>query len=807
MSIALEERADGSLALFMDGDLQFDSRDEALYHESLVLPALTIASQKVDSQKQNNLKVLICGGGDGLALRECLRFPGVTAIDLVDYSEEVVSIGRLQLAELNCRSFDDPRVTVHIQDAWEFLANCGEYDVIICDLTVPRRPEETRVFTREWYQEIGRRLTPKGVASINGFSPQVTPEAFWCLHNTIRAADLRALPFRVCIPSFREQGYGVWSFLLATKKPLGQDVLRNLACSVETKQSDISQLFRGAHFSRKARKEGKAVAIHTVNQPCLLPLLLNPNQFHAMGAEDANMVGYDFDPLIAAIPTLHPQHTRDMIESLTKQVAGYVQSIDLKQLVDTLLTRATTLTLELRTELQRLKSWLSSTVVSTEGLGKLSAKLFAVLVITMTLANAVAPDNAFAKGSSGLGHASMSRGFSGGFGGGRGTTSASARGFSATSGSPVGASRSSFNPSTARVTGSGYRSGSYRGSTMTDVYGYTYRPRFYSYYGGYGYGGYGYGHNTYIVHSNRPAPRPVNQQDRHQATFVADEDMLILDNGDIILNVSDEGYLLLSNGELSLMHVNSMEPLAPMAVDPVFHASIVEELTLQKQAIAHEIGARQDWIGWVGWTSALFKSVRDDKTEVSNMQDLTRRIDLALKQVGSAPASPPVKPSGLFTELFVGGYLTDEGSVRISQPNGKWLITDGKTLTYGDSLKPSPCPKELAAMLKSVMVKLQKELTADQSSNKSDLATIAKDRAQLEMDLASYQSIYSGNNFDGTYEVDYGTDSISVSTAISRTQADLDKNKADEAEAIVEQGQGGLDLDRINRLLPYFAPK
>src|SRR5262249_46765908 len=150
----------------------FDTADEALYHEGLALPALCLAG--------SHARVLICGGGDGLALRECLRFPGVERVDLADYSAEVVELGRTRFAEINQGAFEDGRAHVHIADAWEFLAEGDAYDVILCDFTVPRKPEDSRVFTREWYERLAGRLAPDGVIAMNAVSPQATPEGFWC---------------------------------------------------------------------------------------------------------------------------------------------------------------------------------------------------------------------------------------------------------------------------------------------------------------------------------------------------------------------------------------------------------------------------------------------------------------------------------------------------------------------------------------------------------------------------------------------------------------------------------------------------
>ena len=273
MALHIEERSDGGLALYIDGDFQFDSADEAIYHESLTLPALCLAR----GSRPEGMRVLICGGGDGLALRECVRFPGVSAVDLVDYDATVVQLARTRFAELNDGAFEDARVTVHFRDAWEFLneAPCSapersepapaprEYDVIVCDFTVPRTQEQARVFTREWFEMLAARLAPAGIMAINGVSPQTTPEAFWCLDRTVHAARLSTLPYRVCIPSFRDHGYGAWAFILAARRPLPATVLRTLECPVETRLADMAQLWRGARFRRTERQAARRAPVHS----------------------------------------------------------------------------------------------------------------------------------------------------------------------------------------------------------------------------------------------------------------------------------------------------------------------------------------------------------------------------------------------------------------------------------------------------------------------------------------------------------------------------------------------------------------
>ncbi|HNW45600.1 MAG TPA: hypothetical protein PKI19_13955, partial [Elusimicrobiales bacterium] len=112
----------GALAFYIDGSLQFDTRDEAVYHETLALPAAALAAARF----RRPLRALVLGGGDGLALRELLQFPQVASADLVDYDPGVLELGRGAFAAYNRGSLSDARVKVH----------CGD-DIVLADFTFP----------------------------------------------------------------------------------------------------------------------------------------------------------------------------------------------------------------------------------------------------------------------------------------------------------------------------------------------------------------------------------------------------------------------------------------------------------------------------------------------------------------------------------------------------------------------------------------------------------------------------------------------------------------------------------------------
>lgn len=806
MSEFIEERnTPDDYALYLDGDLQFDTRDERVYHEAMALPALSLA-KPLDPEL--GLQVLICGGGDGLALRECLRFPGVARVDLVDYSPEVIALGKTRFATTNDAAFADSRVRVCVQDAREFLKTSGIYDVILLDFTVPRRPDETEIFTKEWYATVAGSLSPGGMACVNGLSPEKLPEAFWCLKKTIHAGGLNVLPYRVGVPSFRECGYGVWAFFLASHRPLTLNSLRLIDSPVETVQTDLSRLWRGARFSRKERDIEKRVGVHSLLKPCLLPLILNPSTAFSSGETALDSGGepepFALDPLLKNIPIQHPYHTRVMIETLANEVVGTVRGVDLQRLTDALLERASRLSDSVVKELRRLRDFLGSHLPSVEMFRLWSSRVLAMLIVLLTVANAISPDTAFAKGGEGIGHSSMSRGYSsagrtssGSFGGARSVGGS----FGTSSGRAFGA----FRPSS-RMTSVGFRRGTVGRGQATDIYGNSYASRSFTYGHGYyvgyygGYGGYGYGGGGYGGNGQSGATPDKNPQ-THNAAFVADEDLLVMENGDVIVTLSDTAYLLINDGKMSLFHQKLPDPLLPLSPPPELIRNIIESLNEQTIAVQDEIELRKDWLSWVSWTSALLPTVRADKEELANLEALVKRLETAKQRIGKIPEPPAASlrpvPTGAI-ELFASTYLLPDGRYAIRRPDGLFFYTDGKSLSSEKpGEKASTPPPELLDALKSVNTKLIKELDADLKKDDGYLAELVTEYNALQKDMAEYQNYRSANG--GSYEVDYGTDTMSADEAITKMEADIAQWGTEYNTALTERRKDANDLQTLNR--------
>ncbi|WP_432155924.1 polyamine aminopropyltransferase [Streptomyces sp. bgisy153] len=179
------------LDLYLDGRLRVAGRTEHRYHEALVRPALS----------GPHARVLILGGGDGLAARELLTRPDVRHVDIVERDAAVVRLARTDpaLSRLNGHALADPRVRVRIADAFDRLraTPAGAYDVVVADLPDPGITASTKLYSQEFYGLARRALAPRGRLVVHAGPFTARPHVFWTVEATLRAAGLRTRPYRV----------------------------------------------------------------------------------------------------------------------------------------------------------------------------------------------------------------------------------------------------------------------------------------------------------------------------------------------------------------------------------------------------------------------------------------------------------------------------------------------------------------------------------------------------------------------------------------------------------------------------------
>jgi spermidine synthase len=199
-------RGRAGFQLFLNGNLQFSSTDEYRYHEALVHPAMLLAN--------NPRRVLVLGGGDGLALREILKYPSVERVTLVDLDPEMTRLSSRfpPLAKLNQGSFNDPRVQVINEDAFIWVEDTSEapYDAAIVDFPDPNTFALGKLYTTRFYRLLKSRLTANAAVSVQSTSPMFARNSYWCIIRTLEAAGFFVRPYYTAVPSF-----GLWGYALA----------------------------------------------------------------------------------------------------------------------------------------------------------------------------------------------------------------------------------------------------------------------------------------------------------------------------------------------------------------------------------------------------------------------------------------------------------------------------------------------------------------------------------------------------------------------------------------------------------------
>ena len=160
--------------LFLNGNLQFHSRDEYRYHEALVHPAL--------SAQGAPRRVLVLGGGDGMAVREILKYPSVEKVTLVELDPHMTTLFSTMalLRGLNGDSLHSPKVEIVNADAFAWLEQHDEmFDAIVVDFPDPTNFSIGKLYTRTFYELVERHLSASGYAVVQTTSPLIARKSFW----------------------------------------------------------------------------------------------------------------------------------------------------------------------------------------------------------------------------------------------------------------------------------------------------------------------------------------------------------------------------------------------------------------------------------------------------------------------------------------------------------------------------------------------------------------------------------------------------------------------------------------------------
>jgi spermidine synthase len=195
--------------LFLNGNLQFSERDEYRYHEALVHPVMAAHGAPK--------KIAVLGGGDGLAIREILKYASVESITLVELDPAMTREFSSQpaLVALNGGALLSPKVRIVHQDAFKWLETTPEvFDIVIVDFPDPTNFSIGKLYTNSFYALLDKHLAASGYAVVQTTSPLVARKSFWTVVTTMESVGLATAPYHANVPSF-----GEWGFVVASRRP------------------------------------------------------------------------------------------------------------------------------------------------------------------------------------------------------------------------------------------------------------------------------------------------------------------------------------------------------------------------------------------------------------------------------------------------------------------------------------------------------------------------------------------------------------------------------------------------------------
>ena len=299
--VLTENKALGDIRLYINGNTQFSSLDEKRYHDLLVHPVMSIAD--------NPVHVLILGGGDGLALREVLKYSSLKSITLVDLDPDMIKLAshNTHLRKLNKDAFHDARLhinepgnvkSVNVKGVYlesedsftkkhesEWVATVDVYsidadlfirsknnqvwDVVIIDFPDPSSVELSKLYSKQFYKKLRSHLSSDAYVSVQSTSPYHSKESFLSIGNTLKSAGFNILPYRQNIPSF-----GDWGFHLAWTSSVDNAEVKNKLRKITDFKVDTDyvtpELMMASFAFGKGELTSKTNCVNTVMFPCLL---------------------------------------------------------------------------------------------------------------------------------------------------------------------------------------------------------------------------------------------------------------------------------------------------------------------------------------------------------------------------------------------------------------------------------------------------------------------------------------------------------------------------------------------------------
>ena len=737
MTASLERSDNGTVALFINGDLQFSSVDERIYHESLALPALALASKRIKS----SLRILVIGGGDGLVAREMFKSQEVASLTLVDYDPQILAFARHDLSFLNENSLVDPRINIHVQDAWDYVDQAfdrhEQFDVIISDLTVPENANEARFHSVDWYAKLARLLNKRGILAVNAVSPTATPQAYCSIFNSILKASLQARPYHIAIPSFSAMGYGQdWGFFIASPELITAQELETDLTLASPREfllhpAALRQLFFFSselfEYQPKALPAcaGSDILIHYFNNSvALLPTCDTMRDSFTFDTTSASLPDADtgkhilppelctalahsinageqctsaqpegvqlfLREVLNLMPSLQREQTSELISEFLEEPTAFLRAIDLPDLVTRLLRRASELPSQLVAELKLLQEQLVSWAGDHENLLGLGNRVMTVLVLAIVVGNLMYPDAVYAK--------TTGRGGRGGYGNnwGGGTTYYNNTNRRVIQKGPIGPGPNAQTERDMRKLSLPQK------NDVSDAE---------------------YIDENGSIYPVRQYRRALNDS-RLKSAYRLGPGTDILTDGHVAMPLTERSYLLVTPSATHVIESQSGVCVMSLQNDQELLQLTTSEISRQLRDLSN---------------SHLAAS---DSTKVA-LQHLTN-ADQIFKSTDSPQTNNASTSIADGVEIFPSVRLTPDGKyLAIKREDGDLIYLDGKNCYSdpGESLLNEPYPKKFRSIVVSYLSKMVRDADATRSSLLMDKHELSLQKDMLANELLAYET-------------------------------------------------------------------
>ncbi len=643
----------GGRAFYIDGSLQFDTRDEAVYHEALALPPLALAAARA----KRPLSALVLGGGDGLALKRLLD-GGVKRAELVDYDPGVLALARDEFSAFNGGALDDKRVKVRAADAVKYLATgCGLFDLVLADFTFPEDLAGCSLFTRSFFSSVRARLAAGGLFAMNAVSPDRFPAAFWSIYRTLAAARLYPRPLRLSIPSFTSHGYGDWGMFLASPRPIRDRELAALRFDGawlksgtfrETLRLRVSGIEQGLPLSGIIKRPGDLL--------CLINLQESVFSGGAMADFSDSAAA---KALLAGIPGSEKLRWPQLSAEWEWRLLEILRLLDWEPFLEELEKSAALLPGRALEEIRLLRKNLPGLLKGALPDTDRAWQVFALLMTVLVFVNMAYPDNAYAKGS-----------YGGGYGGGSGGE-LEITFFSQNNPSPL-------------------HHNVFQGEEVMQTLLSTGRT----------------GAAQYLRYRAPEAPAGSAGIKEDRLYFSLTDISFVSKNGELFFNAGHSGYLLNARPDRFILLDKLLpEPLFEFYPDPTAIQVALGGMVMHIKAADQALASYEKWLAWARPAAVFSREVRANSNEAKNIAAIRGSLLKASTRLlqGPAASARPEIPAG-WLQLVPGLFLVDNAELVLLNKDGVFLsypYRQERGLRYAALPKSDGLERFLTAVLRS----------------------------------------------------------------------------------------------------------